>query len=166
MRTRSRSTRKMAALPVLALVLLLVVGCEEPRNVGGKKAAAPPPPKDNFIVGKTTQDIKEATPESTQGSQQANMKITAKDPITLQGNAYVTSVGRIAIMRIDDAMNKFKAANDRYPKDYDEFMNEVIKANGIALPALPFYQEYFYDPNEHKLMVREYPDRKAGPLPK
>ncbi len=159
---RSRSPWLM----VPAFALVLAVGCEEPRSVGGKKAAAPPPPKDNFIVGKRTQDIKEATPEATQGSQQANMKITAKDPITLSGNAYVTSVGRVAMMRIEDAVRKFQAANDRYPKDYDEFMNEVIKANGIALPALPFYQEYFYDANEHKLMIREYPDRKAGPLPK
>jgi hypothetical protein len=157
----------MAALPALALVLLLAVGCEEPRNVGGKKAAAPPPPpKDNFIVGKRTQDIKEATPESLKGTQEANLRITAKDPITLQGNAYVTMIGRTTILEIEHAMNLFKATNDRYPKDYDEFMREIIKANNIALPVLPFYQEYFYDPNEHKLLIREYPDRKAGPLPK
>ena len=161
MRTRPRSPWMMA--PVFALAL--IVGCQEPRNVGGKKAAAPPPPKDNFIVGKTTQEIKEATPESAQDSQQANMKITAKDPITLVGNAYVTAIGQTAIGNIKHAMDLYQAENGRYPANYDEFMNEIIKKNNIALPVLPSYQEYFYDEQEHKLQVREYPDRRARAHP-
>ena len=31
----------------------------------------------------------------------------------------------------------FHAANDRYPKDLNEFMTEIIKANNISLPKLP-----------------------------
>jgi hypothetical protein len=30
------------------------------------------------------------------------------------------------------------------------------------LPKLPYYQEYGYDPNQHKLIILEYPDRKAA----
>ena len=79
------------------------------------------------------------------------------------GNAYVTSVGRIAIDNIKHAMDLYQATNDRLPKDYDEFMNEIIKANNINLPQLPPYQKYGYDEKEHKLIVLEFPDLKNQP---
>ena len=63
-------------------------------------------------------------------------------------------------------MDLYHAENDRYPKDYDEFMNEIIKANNIALPQLPHYQEYGYDEKEHKLIILEYPELKDAPLPR
>ena len=44
-------------------------------------------------------------------------------------------------------------------------MTEIIKANNIALPVLPYYQEYGYDEKEHKLIILEYPDRKARAHP-
>lgn len=152
-----------------AVGLLACAGCEEPRHVTGEAPAAKPAPeKDNFIVGKRTQDIGKLDRDDVakQGGVEATTKITAKDPITLQGNAYVTQIGRIAIDQIAYAMKLFQATNDRYPKDYDEFMAEIIKANNIALPKLPFYQEYKYDEKEHRLVIIEYPEKKAGPLPK
>ena len=90
----------------------------------------------------------------------ASTRIVAKDPITIQGNAYVSIVGRTSILNIQHAMDLYKAANDRYPKNYDEFMAEIIKANNVALPQLPPYQAYAYDEKEHKLIVLEYPDKK------
>jgi hypothetical protein len=53
-------------------------------------------------------------------------------------------------------MDLYHAANDRYPKDYNEFMSEIINANNIALPVLPPYQKYGYDENEHKLIILQY----------
>ena len=93
----------------------------------------------------------------------AATKITAKDPITLPGNAYVTMIGQTSIMNIQHAVDLYHAENDRYPKDYEEFMS-VIKANGIALPVLPYYQKYGYDEKEHKLVILEYEDLKNQPL--
>ena len=58
------------------------------------------------------------------------------------------------------AMDLFHAENERYPKDYDEFMKVIIKAHDIALTQLPPYQKYGYDEKEHKLIVLEYPDLK------
>jgi hypothetical protein len=157
----------------LLSVLTLAMGCEEERNVGGRPQAQPPPqpqakapaPKQpEFIVGKRTQEIKNAAPELQKGGAKvATTKITAKDYITLQGNAYVTIVGRTSILSIEHAMDLYRAANDRYPKDYDEFMNEIIKANNIALPKLPYYQKYGYDEKEHKLVILEYPELKNQP---
>ncbi len=41
-------------------------------------------------------------------------------------------------------------------------MEKIIRANNIALPKLPAYQEYGYDVPSHSLMIMEYPDRKTG----
>src|SRR5689334_10226940 len=99
-----RSRRARACLtPLPYLVLTCAVGCEEPMHVGGglrpKATAAapapappptPPPVQPRAILGKRTQDIRQMEPEQQQGARIASTKITAKDPITLPGNAYVT----------------------------------------------------------------------------
>jgi hypothetical protein len=169
---RPRSLR-LALLPCL---LLLAAGCEEPRHVSKppadaavaapapapEPAAAPQPGQTREILNKRTQDIRDANAELQKGAQVGSTKIVAKDPITLSGNAYVSMIGQTSILNIQHAMDLYKATNDRYPKDYQEFMAEIIKANNIALPTLPYYQEYGYDEKEHKLIILEYPDRKAA----
>ena len=135
---------------------------------------APPPPRPRpqaapvakkkepvFIVGKRTQDIRDANAEIQSGqARQASTRIVAKDPITIQGNAYVSIIGQASILNIQHAVDLYQATNGRYPKDFDEFMNEIIKANNIALPQLPHYQAYGYDAPTHSLIILEYPDRK------
>jgi hypothetical protein len=148
---------------ILAFSTLALAGCEEePRSVSRKPAASSPTKQESgSILGRRTQKVIAAEPELETGKAKvASTKITAKDPILLIGNAYVATVGRSAVLAIEAAVNLFHANNDRYPKDLDEFMSEIIKANGIALPVLPDYQEYAYDAKEHKLIILEYPDRK------
>jgi hypothetical protein len=154
----------------IALALALTTGCEEPKYDASapKPQANKPatPKKDTFIVGQRTQDIGRADdPALKKGAQVASQRITAKDPITLQGNAYVSMIGQTSILNIQHAMDLYHATNDRYPANHDEFMTEIIKANNIALPQLPFYQKYVYDEKQHKLLIYEYPDLKAGPNP-
>jgi hypothetical protein len=164
MRARSR------VLWLVSLGLWLASGCTEPRNVGGGANNPPPaPPKDNFIVGKTTQEVRPPTEQPPPGAQVAPAKITAKDPITITGNAYVVAVNSTAFSNVKHAIDLWQAENGRYPKDYQEFKDEILKPDkpdGLRLPRLPFYQEYGYDEKEHKLVIWEYPDKKAGPLPK
>ena len=148
------------------LALALTAGCEEPRTDVPRKPKAEQPPaakQDTFIVGQRTQEIKNADVELKKGAQQATTRITAKDPITLPGNAYVTIIGRNSMLQIQHAIDLWRAENDRYPKDYQEFMDVIIKANNIALPKLPHYQDYGYDPKDHKLIILEYPDKKNQP---
>jgi len=135
------------------------------------QAAPQPKPKrptdSGPIIGQRTQDIRNAATELQKGgARTASTKITAKDYITLQGNAYVTIIGRTSILEIQHAIDLWHATNDRYPKDLDEFMNEIIKANNIALPKLPPYQAYGYDAQEHKLVILEYQALKDQPLPR
>jgi hypothetical protein len=171
----SRSHSRLIGLVGLA-ALVAASGCEGkrvsqtkavPQSTEPAPESAPAPAAaeggHGFIVGKTTQDIKENTAEVQQGAQVASSKIVAKDPITLQGNAYVVMTGSIAKDKIDYALKLYQAENDRYPRDHKEFMEEIIKKNNITLPVLPHYQEYSYDAANHKLLIYEYPDRKANP---
>jgi hypothetical protein len=144
------------------------VGFDESSRPQGRPQPQPqpqPPAQPKFkrptdsgpILGRRTQEVRNAATELQKGGARvASTKITAKDYITLQGNAYVTIIGRTSIMKIQQAMDLYHAANDRYPKDLDEFMNEIIKPNNIALPVLPLHQAYGYDENEHKLIILEY----------
>jgi hypothetical protein len=171
----------------LIAFVLTAVGCEEEmRNVGSRPQTRaldqtgvavgldenprpqPKRPTDSGpIIGQRTQEIRNAAAEQQKGgARTASTKITAKDYITLQGNAYVTIIGRTSILNIQHAMDLYHATNDRYPKDLDEFMSEIIKANNIALPKLPPYQAYGYDETEHKLVILEYQALKDQPPPR
>ena len=163
---------------------LMAAGCEEEtRNVGKRPEtraldqtgvsvglddnsrppapARPPAKQAGSIIGQHTTDIRPANKELAQGrAQPASPRIVARDPISIQGNAYVSIVGRASIENMKHAVDLFHAEYDRYPKDYDEFMTVIIKPHGIGLPVLPPYQKYVYDENEHKLIILEYPDLK------
>ena len=133
----------------------IAVGLDEPARAPVQ--AKPPAKQSGPIIGQRTTDIRNASKELNQGGAQvASSRIVAKDPITLQGNAYVSIVGRSSVLSIQHSMDLYHATNERYPKDLDEFMTEIIKPNGIALPQLPPYQKYAYDEKEHKLIVLEY----------
>jgi hypothetical protein len=156
-----------AALAIACLSCLVLAGCEEKMRTKKKAATATTPPADSgFIVGRRTQDIRNAETEIQNGASVATQKITANDPLTLSGNAYVTAIGKTSMIQIDHALNLYKATNDRYPKDYDEFMAEIIKANNIALPQLPAYQKYGYDEKEHKLVILQDDKLKNSPQPR
>jgi hypothetical protein len=166
---------------IVAICALIIPGCEEEtRNVGKRpetraldqtgiavgldeparapvQARSATAKQSGPIIGQRTTDIRNARKELNQGGARiASPKIVSKDPITLQGNAYVSVVGRSSVLSIQHSMDLYHATNERYPKDLDEFMAEIIKPNGIALPQLPVYQKYAYDEKEHKLVVLEY----------
>ncbi len=148
---------------ILAGCVFALTGCEEePRHTTSRRSSSSMPKEDSApIIGQHTQKIVNAEVALKKGDAKvASTKIVAKDPFTLAGNAYVSIIGRTSQLKIEHALNLFHGANDRYPKDFDEFMTEIIKANNILLPKLPLYQEYGYDEKEHKLIIIEYPDRK------
>ncbi len=170
-----RSPRPPLAIPLgLGLALALALnGCDQPTGSTRPKskgpatevveqAPTPPPaePKRELIVGKTTQEIGNAAEKQPGAVDSARPRITARDPITLQGNAYVVAMGQTAINNIKHALDLYQAETGEYPRTYEEFMEKIIKANNIALPKLPPYQEYVYDAPTHQLLVREFPDRR------
>ena len=163
--------------PPLAIALglglaLALNGCDQPTGSTRPKSTAPatpvveqqpaPPPEPARvpILGKTTQDIREVEKEKQAGGVVTQPRITSKDPITLPGNAYVSIIGRSAMLNIEHTLDLYKAETGEYPKSHEEFMENIIKRYNIALPKLPSYQEYSYDVPSHKLLIMEYPDRR------
>ncbi len=155
----------------LALLLILLAGCDEPPAPAKPKAApsvanpapAPASGKTREILGKRTQDIRDASAEMKTGeAKAAGPRPIAKDPITLAGSAYITAIGQTSINNIKHALDLYQASEGDFPKTYQEFLDKIIKANNIALPTLPYYQEYGYDAANHKLIILEYPDKKAA----
>ncbi len=171
LRLALRPGRKPFASPApgacLLLAAIVLAGCEEERHVGSSTRKTQAKPTDSGpIIGRRTQDVRNAAVELKKGGEVASTRIVARDPITLTGNAYSSIIGQASILSIQHALDLYRATNDRYPRDYDEFMAEIIKANNIALPVLPPYQKYGYDENEHKLIIIEYPAEKNAPAPR
>jgi hypothetical protein len=141
-----------------AALLALATGCEEEPQPKPKIQA-------RDTLGKYTQDVRNLKPELAAGGRTTDGKIHATDYITLQADAYRTSVANIAKMNVKHAIDLYEAEHGEKPKTYEDFMEVIIKKgkpDGIQLPMLPYYQEYGYDPENKELVVIEYPAKKKA----
>jgi hypothetical protein len=149
--------RPLLALAFVLPALALAVGCEDEKP---KRKV-----RSRETIGKVTQEVRNLKPELAQGGQVTDGKVHATDYITVQADAYRTSVANIAKMKVKMDMDQYEALNGEKPKTYEEFMDVIIKKgkpDGIMLPMLPYYQEYGYDPDKKELVVIEYPERKKA----
>jgi len=115
----------------------------------------------NSIIGKKTQEVGQFDPNAN--AKVSNSKIEVSDPITAPTSAYGPMLERISKSHIEHAVNLFQATEGHYPKDHDEFMTQIIKANNIQLPVLPGGKLYQYDVENHKLVVIDAPAPAAAP---
>lgn len=76
--------------------------------------------------------------------------------VTTPVEAYFRTGERIAFeIQIPSAMKLYKAAHDnKGPKTHEEFMNVIIRENGVDLPELREGEEFLYDPKTEQLLVR------------
>ena len=134
-----------------AICLIFVTAC----GCGMKSLEEQTKKSPDSIIGKKTQDIGEFDPKA--GAKVSDAKINATDPITAPLSAYGPMMERISDIQITPVINLFHATEDRYPKDFDEFMEKIVKANNIKLPVLPGGKKYQYDVENHKLVVIDAP---------
>ncbi len=73
--------------------------------------------------------------------------------ITQPISTFFQTQDRILLLQIQHSMNNYKALNGRFPKDLDEFMDEIVKPLGKQLPELPEGHRYIYDPEKGELLV-------------
>jgi hypothetical protein len=143
---------------VSACLLVLAAGC-------GDDQPEKPKLKARATIGKYTQEVRNLKPELAKGGETTDGKIHAKDYLTLQADAYRTTVGNIAKMAVKHSIDLYEAEHGEKPKTYEEFMEVIIKKgkpDGLQLPMLPYYQEYGYDPDTKELVVIEYPEKKKA----
>ncbi|MEO2015329.1 MAG: hypothetical protein ABGZ53_13245 [Fuerstiella sp.] len=128
----------------ILLLFVMCAGCSdlvEPQSSEQKQSAQL----------KTTDDIGEFKAED--GKKTVSSKVKISNPITGALEAYAPMKQKLGELKIQQAVGLFNATEGRYPKDHEEFMTMVIKANHIRLPALGPGKQYQYDVEEHALMV-------------
>ncbi len=139
------------------VAVVLLAGCMDSLENQTKKDP-------NSIIGKKTDKITEFDAKDKQ--EVSDSKVRADDPILAPLQAYGPMVEQISKMEIEHAVDLFNASEGRYPKDHDEFMLRIIKANNIKLPVLPGGWKYAYDVPNHKLEVVRPPGADPnGPRP-
>jgi hypothetical protein len=131
------------------LAVVLLAGCMD--SLGEQTKKDP-----NSIIGKKTDKIENFDPKAKQ--EVSDSKVRADDPILAPLQAYGPMVEQISKMEIEHAVDLFNASEGRYPKDHEEFMTKIIKANSIKLPVLPGGWKYAYDVPNHKLEVVRPPE--------
>ncbi len=134
----------------LLLGLILCAGCLE-------SSGKPTDDSGKGIIGKKTQDIGQFDPNKP-NQVVSDQKIRATDPITGPLSAYGPMVEKVSIESVNYAIELFNASEGRYPKDHEEFMEKIIKANNIQLPVLPHKGRYQYDAANHTLVVVRDPE--------
>ena len=136
---------------LFVLVILVSVGCDQGTPIIEPRAADAADKDGGSILGKKTQDIGEFDPNA--GRKVSDSKIRATNPITGPLEALGPMMEKVSKLGIDQALSFYYATNGYYPKTYDDFMEQIIKANNIQLPVLPAGAEYQYDVANHKLVV-------------
>jgi hypothetical protein len=169
---------------LFCVVLLIGVGCGEndPPPVPPVAPVAIPstPPPSMPVAAAKADDAKTADAKTAESSSKADDKKPdepAEQPGIIVGKAEVgvgakghysegiittpvSTIFRAEEMiafkiQIPQAMNLFKAENNRGPKTHEEFMEKIIKANMIPLPELPEGQRFLFDPKTQQLMVEQ-----------
>ncbi|MGL4462308.1 MAG: hypothetical protein ACRDD1_07025 [Planctomycetia bacterium] len=106
------------------------------------------------IIGKKTQDIGKFD-EKVDGDKVASNEVKVTDPVLGSLEAYAPILQKNVADQIDYAMKLYEAEHGHLPKDYDEFMEKIIKANNIQLPVLPGKRRWMYDEKNRKLIAVE-----------
>ena len=152
--------RLVTSAVVGSLTLALLSGCMDSL---AKQTQKKP---NEGIIGKKTDKIKEFDPNAAKQIV-SDSKGHADDPVLYAMQLYGPTIEMISTMYIDHAIDLFHASEDRYPKDYNEFMTRIIKENQIQLPVLPGGAKYAYDVEKHKLRIVKAMDMgpNAPPAP-
>lgn len=124
--------------------------------------AKPAPVKTRQTLGKTTQNVLELSAALEEGAVLAETSIQGNG-LEIASEAYRTQIGKAGSLAVEQRMQHYNAEHGEYPETYEQFMTRIIGKGGpdsIALPMLPYYQEWAYDVANRKLVVVEFPAKK------
>jgi hypothetical protein len=127
-----------------------------------EQAAKPAAVKTRQTLGKTTQNVLELSKALEEGAVLAETSIKS-DGLEIASEAYRTQIGKAGALAVEQRMQHYNALNGEYPETYEQFMTQIIGKGGpdaIALPMLPYYQEWAYDVANRKLVVVEFPAKR------
>lgn len=147
---------------LLLCATILVSGCKDPNAPAvAEKVENEMEDDGQGIFNKKTQDIAEFDPDA-EDQVVVDDKVEGMSPLNPLNSlkAYGPMLQKISRMHIDQALRLFEAEHGRMPKDYDEFMERIIKMNNIQLPVLPGDKQYQYDSTNHCLVIADNKEKK------
>lgn len=164
---RLHSVLRPASRAVLsACVLTLAVGCVP--QIGQRPAPDSGSTGSAATSGNTSGQA--AAPSSPgSGSPPAFEQVPAQAGVGIKGRSLDEHEGALVTpaktlfkvrervvfeIQIPQALALYQASEGNYPATHDEFMERIVNANNIKLPALPEQHVYLYDPESHELLVR------------
>ncbi|NBW96355.1 MAG: hypothetical protein EBR28_06410 [Planctomycetia bacterium] len=157
--------RLLASRAPIAL-MIVVAGCAPgalPKPAAkAEPAAKPAPVQTRKTLGKTTQNVLRLSAALAEGAVLAETSITS-DGLEIASEAYRTQVGKAGGIAVQQRMQLYNAEHGEYPKTYEHFMDRIIgvgQPDGLALPMLPYYQEWAYDEDARRLVVVEFPEKR------
>lgn len=155
---------KVILAGIAVVILLLAIG-----GPAEQKPAAPPaePAKPQKIIGRTTQHVLPLDQAVQEGGVVVDPN-TAPDEqgLAAYGQAYRHSVARIGGLAVEQKLRLYLAEHDAAPATHAEFMAKIIAPgtpDEVRLPKLPHEQDWAFDPRTKRLVVVEFPARKAAP---
>jgi hypothetical protein len=162
-----RNTIRFGSLLLFVMVLGCMQSSRKAEKAGSSTSgvtAEEATPRET--IGKTTQLVLVLDQALSEGAVLASTKIESTNPLLVSADAYRTSVAKIGGMGVEKAIQIRNAQSIRDPKPltHEVLMAEIIKkgqSGGIHLPMLPYYQEYAWDESNQKLVVVDFPARKA-----
>lgn len=132
-------------------LMILMVGCGRPTAEKFPTKEEKPKEKLEPVLGRKTQEVGEFQPGE---QKESDLSVKAgSNPIAAYGGGATYAIAQSAKLGVTHALRMFNALEGRYPKDHEEFMEKIIKANGIQLPVLPGKRRYMYDVEKHELVI-------------
>ena len=161
------------AWKVIVAALAVVIGLlmlggptpETPVEPPAPAQAEAPNIQTRKTVGKTTQNVLDLTDAIRQGGVRVDNAAEAEEGgLGAYSQAYRHSVATIGGLAVEQKMKFHQAEHGTLPATHKEFMAKIIAPgtpDEVSLPMLPYYQEYAFDPESKKLVVVEFPAKKA-----
>jgi hypothetical protein len=153
--------RHWGSVTLCAGLMVVVAGCDVASPPAVQPAAAPI--QTRKTLGQTTQNVLELSAALADGGVLAATSVTSGD-MTAITDAARTSAGKIGSLAVQQKMRLYEAEHGRRPRNYAEFMAQIIAAgtpDSVSLPMLPYYQEWAFDAETGAVVVVEFPAKKA-----
>jgi hypothetical protein len=167
------------SLVALALLAVVVVGCDDSAYQNSGRAPA------GQVAGQLAPVDQEGQPLGQDTGEQSPEEPGTTEPVTVRegvapgvsgrgdyGPGLITTPIRayfrtqellVFKIEIKQAMDMYKALEGHFPESQEEFMEKIIKENGIILPDLRGPNErYVYDPE--KAATQQQYDEQDPPL--
>ena len=138
---------KLLSVGLLCLISMLCVGCQPTATptAGGADEAAPQIVAQQALAGVGKQ------------GQKLQQHSDAQKIITGPANALLQFGQKAELeFKVPHALQLFQAAEGRFPKSHEEFMEKIVAANQIKLPELPEGAVYRFNTEKGELWV--YPE--------